>query len=74
MLSLFSESFISEGLVIGGNFAFHNEMDLTIKTAFKKTTKETANTNSPWVIFGRAQTCRPSLKTLKNFIKFNSFN
>ena len=30
---------VSEGLIIGGNFAFQNELCLTIKTAL---------TNSPW--------------------------
>ena len=33
-------SLFSEGLIIGGNFAFQNGLDLTIKTA---------STNSPWV-------------------------
>ena len=39
MLGLFSGSLFSEGLIIGGNFASQNGLDLTIKTA---------STNSPW--------------------------
>ena len=35
----FRESLFSEGLIIGGNFAFQNELGLTIKTV---------NSNSPW--------------------------
>ena len=35
----FRGSLFSEGLIIGGNFAFQNGLDLTIKTA---------STNSPW--------------------------
>ena len=42
MLGLFSGggSLFLEGLIIGRNFAFQNELGLTIKTA---------STNSPWV-------------------------
>ena len=39
LLGLFSGSLFSEGLIIGGNFAFHIGLDSTIKTA---------STNSPW--------------------------
>ena len=35
----FQGSLFSEGLIIGGNFAFQNGLDLTVKTA---------STNSPW--------------------------
>ena len=35
----FRGSLFLEGLIIGGNFAFQNGLDLTIKTA---------STNSPW--------------------------
>ena len=35
----FRGSLFSEGLIIGGNFAFQNGLDVTIKTA---------STNSPW--------------------------
>ena len=39
LLGLFSGSLFLEGLIIGGNFAFQNGLDLTMKTV---------STNSPW--------------------------
>ena len=39
LVGLFSGSLFSEGLIIGGNFAFPNGLGLTIKTA---------NSNCPW--------------------------
>ena len=38
-MAYFRGSLFSEGLIIGGNFAFQNGSDLTIKTT---------STNSPW--------------------------
>ena len=41
----------SEGLIIGGNFAFQNGLGLTIKTAHKDNSLKqlkTGNPNRPW--------------------------
>ena len=52
MVSLFSGELISEGHIVGGNFAFQNGLGLTIKTAQntkpKTAFKKLIVANSPW--------------------------
>ena len=52
LLGLFSGQLIWEGLITGGNFAFQNCLDLTVKTAqdYENILKQlkTANPNGPW--------------------------
>ena len=54
MLGLFLGSyFFSEGLIIGRNFAFQNELGFTIKTDYENSLKQLAVTVHGF-IFGRA--------------------
>ena len=54
-------SLFSEGLIIGGNFEFQSELDLTIKNGLKHEyysleQLKIANSNSPWA-YDRKDIC-----------------